>query len=552
VRNEATSTELLGRNPGTSLDRSPLNKGSSAAGAGAQEQPRAGAPERSSPPREKLRALDTAVLAGLSLPIWVLDVSGYAASAGMQGRESSGGSDALERDFLNGTVALYANDAAVDFHKAADAAELLGRLDQIFGADAARAVANVLDGSRKLSQRDDLALRTLDGKTRRVRAQLDLIAYDTAAPCVVLMLLPDAPTSNLLHIIPDLAFELDANGIYVDFAGPEEDAFLAPGEFLGKSVTETMPPDVAHRTLAALQRLREHGGRERFEYALSMSDGLHWYEARMNALPGGGATAYVRDVTEQKSAEWRYQESEQRFRALDANVRARTQELEIANQELEAFSYSVAHDLRAPLRAISGFTQTILDRLESGLDERNLEYIERICASARHMDQLIADLLRLARVSRAEVAHDAVDLSALAVEVAARLQNSDPTRRTCITVQPSIQVRGDAGLLRIVLENLLGNAWKFTAATEESSIEVGAFQEDHMAVCYVRDNGAGFDMQHADRLFSAFQRLHSPQEFEGTGIGLAMTHRIIQRHRGRIWAEAQPGKGATFYFALAK
>jgi light-regulated signal transduction histidine kinase (bacteriophytochrome) len=283
-----------------------------------------------------------------------------------------------------------------------------------------------------------------------------------------------------------------------------------------------------------------------------MSDGLHWYEARMHALPSGGATAYVRDITELKSAEWRYQESEQRFRALDASVRTRTQELEIANQELEAFSYSVAHDLRAPLRAISGFTQVVLERLEHGLDARNLEYVERIRTSACHMDRLIADLLRLARVSRAEVAHEVVDLSALASEIAARLQNIDADRRTCITVQPSIRVRGDSGLLRIVLENLIGNAWKFTSATEDSAIEVGAFQEDHMAVCYVRDNGAGFDMQQADRLFNAFQRLHSPTEFEGTGIGLAMTHRIIQRHRGRIWAEAEPGKGATFYFALAK
>jgi PAS domain-containing protein len=301
VRNEATSTEPLDR--------------------------RGALPD----PRENHQTLDTQVLAALSLPIWVLDLARFAALAGQESE-----CDALHRCFLDSAVVLCVNPAAIAFHQASHASELLGSLDRVFRPDAVRWIVRAVNGSRDAAQREHIALGALDGSTRRARARFDTIATDRAAPCLALTLLPDPPRSNLLGIIPDLAFELDANGIYVDFAGLAEDAFVAPGEFLGKSITETMPPDVAHRALAALQRTREHGGNERFEYALSMSDGLHWYEARMSALPSGGAAAYVRDITEQKSAEWRYQESEQRLRALDARVRARTLELEAAKQELEA------------------------------------------------------------------------------------------------------------------------------------------------------------------------------------------------------------------------
>lgn len=231
---------------------------------------------------------------------------------------------------------------------------------------------------------------------------------------------------------------------------------------------------------------------------------------------------------------------------LEQRVAERTRQLEDAYRELETFSYSVSHDLRAPLRAIDGFSRILRTEYGDCLPPGALDHLERICGAAQRMGALIDDLLQLSRLSRQEVRLDQVDLSVLAHAVADVLAQAEGSPRVRLRVQDGLTALADPGLLRIVLENLLGNAWKFTAHADEPQVSVGA----DGPVYWVRDNGAGFDMGHADKLFEPFQRLHADREFRGTGIGLATVKRIIQRHGGRIWAEGEPGKGACFYFTL--
>jgi signal transduction histidine kinase len=236
---------------------------------------------------------------------------------------------------------------------------------------------------------------------------------------------------------------------------------------------------------------------------------------------------------------------------LEDRVRQRTAELEAAVEELEAFSYSVSHDLRAPLRSIDGFSQALLDDFGRGLPDEAQRYLARIRASTLRMGQLIEDLLNLSRVGRVPLALAPVDVSELAARVGEQLALAEPGRRVELQVQPGMSARADPRLLHTVFENLLGNAWKFTARRDDARIEVGVEPTVQGAAFYVRDNGAGFDMAYADKLFGAFQRLHSGADFAGTGIGLATVQRIIHRHGGRIWAEADVGRGATFRFTLA-
>ncbi len=236
---------------------------------------------------------------------------------------------------------------------------------------------------------------------------------------------------------------------------------------------------------------------------------------------------------------------------LEQRVRARTVQLEVANKELESFAYSVSHDLRAPLRAIDGFSQALLEDCGDQIDEQGHMYLGRVRANTQRMGELIDALLLLSRLSRAEMVMEAVDLSALAKSIVAELRQEDGARRIQMSIEPGLVVEGDARLLRIVLENLLGNAWKFTSKHSEACIEFGAVEEEEHNVYYVRDNGVGFDMAYADKLFGAFQRLHPMNEFSGTGIGLATVQRVIHRHHGRVWAEAAPDEGATFFFTVA-
>ncbi len=225
-------------------------------------------------------------------------------------------------------------------------------------------------------------------------------------------------------------------------------------------------------------------------------------------------------------------------------------ELEGTNRELEAFSYSVSHDLRAPLRTIDGFSQILQEDYEDKLDEEGVDYLGRVRAASKHMADLIDDLLDLSRVGRRPLSRERVDLSGLVAGIVEDFRVSEPGRKVEFVTEENVAAWADMGLLKVALENLLGNAWKFTSREPEARIEFGVQEDAGRPVYFVRDNGAGFDQDYSDKLFGAFQRLHGQEEFEGTGIGLATVARIIHRHGGRVWAEGRVGEGATFYFTL--
>lgn len=245
------------------------------------------------------------------------------------------------------------------------------------------------------------------------------------------------------------------------------------------------------------------------------------------------------DITPQKQAE----------RMLAARVEEKTRELAATNRELESFAYSVAHDLRAPLRSIDGFSQVLVEDLGPKLDPEALGHLQRVRASAQQMGVLIDDLLTLARVAQGDLSVESIDLSALARRVVTELRESDPHRRVTVRIESGLSVDADRRLAEVVLRNLLGNAWKFTGRTAHPTIRLGAAETRPWI--FVADNGAGFDMAHADRLFQAFQRLHTTSAFPGTGIGLATVARILNRHGGAIRASAAPGQGAVFTFTFA-
>jgi two-component system sensor histidine kinase/response regulator len=237
-------------------------------------------------------------------------------------------------------------------------------------------------------------------------------------------------------------------------------------------------------------------------------------------------------------------------RWLAATLETRTAALQAANHELEAFSYSVAHDLRAPLRGIDSFSHLLLERYSQRLDVEGIAYLNRVRSAAMRMSQLIDALLSLAQVGRRELQPTDLDFSHLVRSVASEISAANPNRNVTLRVAPGLRARADARLLRTVMTNLLENAWKFTGRCEQALVEVGACEGVAVPTFYVRDNGAGFNPAHAQKLFGAFQRLHTEKEFVGTGIGLAIVQRVITRHGGTVWAESQPQQGATFYFTL--
>ncbi len=259
-----------------------------------------------------------------------------------------------------------------------------------------------------------------------------------------------------------------------------------------------------------------------------------------------GAVVTFLDITQRKQAE---AELENYREHLEELVAERTTELARINRELEAFSYSVSHDLRAPLRSIDGFSFALLEDYTDVLDDEGKQHLQRVRAASQRMAELIDDLLQLSRVTRSDFEPRPVSLSELAAESVDRLQLNDPARDIEVEIEPSVRVNGDRRLLGVLLDNLIGNAWKYTGMTDHARIHFGVRDIDGERVYFVEDTGAGFDMRYADKLFGAFQRLHG-SEFEGTGIGLATAQRIVQRHGGRIWAEAEPDRGAIFMFTL--
>lgn len=258
---------------------------------------------------------------------------------------------------------------------------------------------------------------------------------------------------------------------------------------------------------------------------------------------GAYVFASVRDITMQKKAE-------SEIMQLNDELARRTAELETINKELESFSYSVSHDLRAPLRSIDGFSNLILKKYADRLDESGKDYFKRVIHASQQMGQLIDDLLIIARITRAEMNLEMTDLSAMAESIASDLKLSQPERKADFIIQSGMTDKADRNLMNAALRNLLENAWKYSRKAAKAKIEFGTVAGENKTIYYIRDNGVGFDMKYSEKLFGAFQRLHSITEFEGTGIGLATVQRIIRRHGGNIWTEGEVDRGATFYFTL--
>jgi PAS domain S-box-containing protein len=296
----------------------------------------------------------------------------------------------------------------------------------------------------------------------------------------------------------------------------------------------------------------EQGRTVQFEETAQTDHGLRTFLSVKFPVLDSNAEPYAvcgisTDITELKQAE---SEARRLAAELETRVRNRTAELEASNKELDAFAYTVSHDLRAPLRSLHGFSQALQDDYNDRLDDAGREYLRRLQANVARMGHMIDDLLNLSRSTRVELLRCDVDLGSMAHEVAEELAAADPGRHVAVVVRDGLHAHADPQLLRLLLQNLMANAWKFTGRISHPVVEVGRCERDGQTLFLVRDNGAGFDMQYADKLFTAFQRLHPAAEFEGTGIGLAIVARIVHRHGGRIFAEAVPDEGATFYFSL--
>jgi PAS domain S-box-containing protein len=576
---------------------------------------------------------------------------------------------------------VAANRAALDLFGATSATELQSGLDRVFLPQARRQLGRLLAALRdsEPAAGAEMVLGTLRGDRRTVlvSCRADMEARDRPLAAITLVDVSDTRRAErelreqetrqraLLDGIPDLVFEIAADGTYRGFAGPREACSAPPASFLGRKAGEVPVPEIARPALDALGEVRRTGEPVTVEYAMPAGGGERVLEVRIAPASHGGAICVVRDATERRLTEKRLQESELRFRTmadyapvllwmagtdglcnffnrgwlefrgrtqeqeqgtgwaggvhpedfqrclhtymesfvarqafrmeyrlrrfdgeyrwildegvpryapdgsfagfigsciditelrelqtrLDTRVRERTGELAATVQELEAFCYSVSHDLRAPLRGIDGFCCALLDDYGTLLDERGHDYLRRARAAASRMGELIDGLLKLSRIGRAALRHVELDLSALARQVAMELEKAYPQRRVRFAIQDGLVARGDP-LLRTVLENLLDNAVKFTSGRPDVVVEFGANRVGRQVVYFVRDNGVGFNMDYSKRLFGAFQRLHSPSEFPGTGVGLASVQRIIHRHGGRVWAEAAEGRGATFFWTL--
>jgi len=321
----------------------------------------------------------------------------------------------------------------------------------------------------------------------------------------------------------------------------------SPEELVG-TPTSALYKDLSDRSIV-LEKLRTQGRVLDFETDALRKDGTsfpvsinaqYFYDDKGQVQ---GTEAFIRDIKERKQVE-------EQIHKLNEEMALRNAELEMANKEMESFIYSVSHDLRGPLRTISGFSQLLTDIPTGNVDTKKKNYLTRIQIGAAKMSQLIDDLLRLSRISRQEMNRTEVDMSSLAGKIMSELREANPDRNVDAEIEEDISVFADSGLMNIALTNLLANAWKFTAKNANARIEFGSRTEQGKAVYYVKDNGVGFDQEYAHKMFLPFHRLHGTGEFEGTGIGLSIVERIIHRHGGRIWGEGQEGKGATVFFTL--
>lgn len=339
---------------------------------------------------------------------------------------------------------------------------------------------------------------------------------------------------------------LDGNGnyVYLNQAHADIYCYASPEQLIGMSWKTLYDDDELERFKTLIMPLFQRTGSWRGEAVGRRRDGSHFpQEISLGLIADGSIVCVVRDISDRKQAE-------EEIRLMNEGLERRAAELSVANQELESFSYSLSHDMRNYLSRISLAVQTLEDEYMPAMDQTASHLVQVIQEAEEGMEGLIRAMLELFRATRNELVHVRVDLSALARDVASLLEEGDPSRHCTVVIQPDMQAEGDLTMLRILLENLLGNAWKYTLRTEDARIEFGTTTYGDRQVFFVRDNGAGFHMKDVANLFKPFRRLHSSQDYPGTGIGLATVLRIIQRHNGEVWGEGEPGRGATFFFTF--
>jgi PAS domain S-box-containing protein len=384
--------------------------------------------------------------------------------------------------------------------------------------------------------------------TERKLAEIKLESYRRHLEQLVVERTKDLANSQmkyqaLVESTNDFIWEVDTFASYT-YCSPQSESLWGykPEEMIGKVIFDFLPPESREAGIKAFMTLKENPGPFRGETTSFNSKGQK-VSLESSGVPfcdkNGelqGFRGITRDITERKNAE--------------LALKKYTADLEAANKELESFSYSVSHDLRAPLRALIGFSQILIDDYKQTIDEEGQDYLNRIWKASQTMSQLIDDMLRLSGIIRAEMQIEQVDISEMVNRITADMAQSQPDRKVEFLIASGISAAGDPALLQICLRNLLENAWKFTSKNSEAVIEFGVGSTDEGVVYFIKDNGIGFDMKYSDKLFQPFQRLHLSYEYQGTGIGLAIVQRIIRRHGGRIWTESAIGKGTTFFFTI--
>ncbi|SNB47271.1 ATP-binding protein [Geobacter sp. DSM 9736] len=344
----------------------------------------------------------------------------------------------------------------------------------------------------------------------------------------------------IFRALPDVFIKLDRNGRILDYQHPgcSQNTSVKP-----EAIGDILPGSALLLFREAVAALPASGEPVSFEYMVQGAEEGEHYEIRLLPYQHHQLIAFIRNITDRKRAE-------QEIHDLNEDLQRRACELEVANEELESFGYSVSHDLRAPLRHIDGYSKALQEDCSDLLPVDGKMFIQRVRHAVVRMNQLIDDMLKLANVTSCGITRQPVNLSGMARTIMNELQQAQPERKVVSSIGDGITAYGDPRLLRVVMTNLLGNAWKYTGNKDAAEIEFGCLNSDQGPTYFVRDNGAGFDMNYAGKLFNPFQRLHGPEEFEGSGIGLATVQRVIRRHGGKVWGEGITGQGATFFFTI--